>query len=304
VQFLIHGEGLDVTNIRSAIDRMGQSALVVGNEQRVKVHVHTHDPGALLSYGVRQGVISDVVVENMQAQAVQFAQSEWVNLLQLNGETKTAKKTATVAAVAGPGFAWILQDLGVTHLLEKSAAGPEWLQVIDQVEAEEILILPNSPQAMEVVQNITSPPDKKVAIVPTQTLPAGIAALLRFNEQADFLINVQQMTHAAALVQTIEMVEAIAAGLSNQLTFKKGDILGFINHHLSQVGSAYPQVLLNILEQQEVSDYELITLYFGEGISAVQAEKLADEISSAYPELDLEIYEGGQPDSDYIISLE
>jgi DAK2 domain fusion protein YloV len=298
VQFLIQGEHLDVAEIRTYIDSVGWSTLVVGDEGLVKVHVHTEDPGVPLSYGVKQGVIRDIVVENMDEQAKAFA-----HVVEEQKET-----IATIAVAPGEGLARIFQSLGVSRVLSggqtKNPSVQELLVAINQVKADEVLILPNNSNVILAAQQAQTLSQKKVEVLPTQTIPQGITALLAFNYQADLETNFQGMAEAAQQVQTIEVTQVVRDSNFNGFKVKLGDVMGFLNNELVSAGQSYEQVCLDVLSQAETDTCEIMTIYFGQDSSPEQARVLAGKINEFYPELEVEIHEGGQPHYQYIISLE
>jgi len=145
---------------------------------------------------------------------------------------------------------------------------------------------------------------RSVQVIPTKTVPQGIAALLAFNDQADLVTNERRMLEAAQQVQTIEVTRAVRSGTFNGFEIKPDDVVGLLNGTLAALGQEHHRVVIDILGQIELNDYEILTLYYGQDSSAVQAETLADRIRGAYPELEFEIHPGGQPHYQYIISLE
>jgi dihydroxyacetone kinase-like predicted kinase len=141
-------------------------------------------------------------------------------------------------------------------------------------------------------------------VLPTQTIPQGITALLAFNYQADLETNFQGMAEAAQQVQTIEVAQVVRDSNFNGFKVKLGDVMGFLNNELVSAGQSYEQVTLDVLSQVETDAYEVMTIYFGRDSSPEQANMLAGRINELYPALEIEVHEGGQPHYQYIISLE
>ena len=306
VQFLIQGEGLDVARLRSDINRLGWSTLVVGNEQTVKVHLHTHDPGEPLSYGARQGLVRDVVVENMQVQAQIFSQNKPV----MPGQMTTAETgPATIAVVSGSGFIKIFESLGVTQVVfgDESSVPPleHVLKRIDQIRTNDILILPNGEPLAKVAGQVRRLSNKKIEVVPTQTIPQGVAAMLSLIPEADLQANLQQMTAAAQQVRTIQLRRANHQDASlSPIAVSKGDVVGWFEGQVAGNGPSYERVLTDILTKLEQDSYELVTFYYGQMISKNQAGALAQTIANLYPDLETEVHYGGQNFCQYIISVE
>ncbi|MFN8453752.1 MAG: DAK2 domain-containing protein [Anaerolineae bacterium] len=317
VQFLIHGDRLNVAEIRAQIDRLGWSTLVVGDEHTVKVHVHTQDPGIPLSYGASQGRLSDVVVENMEQQAKEFARQRaassllpppTVPLPMAEHLRDSITPLATVCVAPGQGLAQILQSLGASRIVfggqTMNPSPQELLEAIEQVHGHEVLLLPNNSNVILAAQQAQKLAAKKVQVVPTKTIPQGIAALLSFNFQGDLESNAQRMLAAAQQVHTVEITRAVRETQFNGFQIKSGDVMGLFDDELVSVGQAYDEVALETLAKVDLTAQELITIYFGQDSSAAHAQVLAAKITEQYPELEVEAHEGGQPFYYYIISLE
>jgi len=298
VQFLITGEKLDVEKIRANIDRMGWSTLVVGDSCTVKVHVHVENPDQPLNYGAGLGTISDIIVEDMGEQVKMFAQDV----------RKITANIALVSIVTGRGLTNIFRSLGADWIIPGGqAANPstqEVLEAIGQIETDEILILPNNRNIILTVQQAGKLSEKLIGVVPTETIPQGIAALLSFNDQLDLKTNTRRMLDAAQQVRAFEIIQAVRDATMNGFKVKRGDLMGLFDNRLISVGQRDDEVVLAGLAQIEVNDYELMTIYSGQASSPVQANTLGGKINALYPNIEVEVHEGGQPDSHYIISLE
>ena len=321
VQFLIQGDRLNVAEIRAQLDALGWSTLVVGDERTVKVHVHVHDPGLPISYGASQGILSDVVVENMELQAKKFVQERGagtvvaapvpplsfpVHMTDRLRETRTS--IATVCVAPSQGLADILQSLGANQIVfggqTMNPSPQELLAAINQVYGNEVLILPNNSNVILAAQQAMKLSTKNVRVVPTQTIPQGIAALLALNYQSDLEANAQRMLRAAQQVQTVEITQAVRDTTLSGFQIKSGDVMGLVNDELVSVGQDYDDVALDVLAKVETETHEVITIYFGQESSVAQAEVLADKIKMLHPKLEVEVHDGGQPYYHYIISLE
>ncbi len=319
LQFLITGEQLDVGKIRTQLETMGWSTLVVGDKQVVKVHIHTLDPGPSLSYGVSQGKISDVVVENMTEQARLFMNERSLESLPAThplvmaafGAREVEQQTADVTAILvapGQGLTRIFQSLGAGHVLaggqSQNPSTEELLTAINQVSSPEVLILPNNQNLILTAQQAKILARKRVEVVPTKTVPQGVAALLAFNTQANLDTNARRMFEASQQVQTIEVTHAVHTRAFSPFNIKVGDVMGLLNGELVSVGKTYKGVVLDSLSKIEIELYEIMTIYFGKESSSAQAKALAHTINELNLNLEVEVYEGGQPHYHYIISLE
>lgn len=326
VQFLIQGEKLDVETIRAQIDGMGWSTVVVGDEHHVKIHVHATDPGRPISYGAGLGALSDVVVENMEVQARQFVRSHMVPAAGQLGQAIT--NTAIVCVAPGRGLAQIFRSLGAGLVLPggqtMNPSTQELLEAIDRLETDNVLILPNNSNVILAAQQAQNLASKNVRVVATKTIPQGIAALLSFNYQADLETNARLLWEASQRVDTVEITRSVRDTRFNGLAIHSGDIIGLLNETLVSVGQDYDHVALDVLSRlgqngagpvrqpdyyppdfsRLAGKYELITIYFGQDRTERQAQRLADKICDACPDVLVEIHEGGQLFYPYIISLE
>lgn len=307
-QFIIKGQGMDVEAIRRAIAEMGDSVLVVGDSETIKVHVHSDHPGQVLEYGLSQGQITDVVIENMQLQYEAF--------LAAQKQTAPSRPTASVplaeigiAAVAsGDGLRTVLESLGVQAIIPggqtMNPSTQDILEAIRAVPSKQVIVLPNNGNILLAAEQAKTLADRPVAIVPTRTIPQGIAALLAFNYQADLETNVAAMTEAAAQVQTIEVTRAVRSAQVNGLAIQEGQFIGLLNDDLKTVGEDCVEVILSLLERIQAEEYEIVTIYYGQDVTEDEAHRVADALRERYDGLEIEVLRGGQPHYYYIISVE
>jgi uncharacterized protein len=304
VQFLIKGQSLDVGEIRDAIDAMGDSTLVVGDSQLVKVHVHVHDPSVPLAYGVRQGIITDVVVENMQEQYQDFVLSRG----SLTPSTEEITDIAIVAVVPGEGLVRIFESMGVGAIVSggqtMNPSTQEILAAVEGVQADKVLVLPNNKNVILAARQACELSSKQVAVVPTKTIPEGISALMAFNYQADLHGNAERMMRNAAEIQTIEITYAVRTTQVSGLEVKEGDVIGLLNDELVADGDDQVCVALDVLGRLLENEYEVATIYYGQDVTKEDADVLAQAISEHFPDLEVDTYDGGQAYYHYILSLE
>jgi len=318
VVFLLQGEKLDVDNIRQTIiDMGGVSTVVAGDEKMLKVHTHTPWPGKILDYGVSLGSLLDINIENLQEQSLTYAaasEAEHATDAQENtvtGPPDMAPLTlpvATVAVVAGAGFEKVFQGLGVSALVAggqtMNPSTEELLAAVNAVAADRVIILPNNGNVILSARQVVNLTGKEVYIVPTDTMPQGIAAMTGFNFEADFATNCQAMTEAANNVQTAEITTAVRTVQVNGVRVREGDFIGLINGHLSIAGQNMEHVIHDTLQRMKIDHYEIVTLYYGEDITARQAEETAKSIKAQYSHIEIEVVDGCQPYYAYILSAE
>ena len=322
VVFLLQGEKLDVDNIRqSIIDMGGVSTVVAGDEKMLKVHTHTPWPGKILDYGVSLGSLLDINIENLQEQSLIYAaESEAEHAADardtqddivthpLDTALPLTFHVATVAVVAGAGFEKVFQGLGVSALVSggqtMNPSTEELLSAVNAVTADQVIILPNNGNVILSARQAVDLTDKEIYVVPTDTLPQGIAAMTGFNFEADFATNSQVMTETANNVQTAEITTAVRAVQMSGVRVREGDFIGLINGNLAVAGQNMELVIRDTLQRMNIDRYEIVTLYYGEDVTAHEAQETAKRIKAQYSHIEIEVVDGGQPYYAYILSAE
>lgn len=299
-EFLLKGEGLNPDMIRTRLQRKGQSLITVGDDKTVRVHVHTLDPGNVVRYATSLGTMHQVSIRNMDEQHQDF--------LQMQKERMPEVDTAIVSIVAGDGLAEVFTSLGTTAIVPggqtMNPSTKEILQAVKSVGSNKVIILPNNKNVVLTAQQVQKLTDKQVEIIPTQTVPQGVAALLTFDYEADFATNVQLMKEAIERVKTIEITHAVRPANLNSLKIKKKQAIGLLDDELLAAGNTPEDVLHKILAKVHLRKTEIMTLYYGQEIKEAQAEAVGDSIKQKYPQCQVEVVRGGQPHYSYIVSVE
>ncbi|HZO72176.1 MAG TPA: DAK2 domain-containing protein [Ktedonobacteraceae bacterium] len=310
VVFLLRGEKLDVETIRQTIiDMGGVSTVVAGDEKMLKVHTHTLTPGKILDYGVSLGSLLDINIENLQEQSLTYAaESEAEHAAEAVQETAPVTQIATIAVVSGAGFEKVYQGLHVNAIVAggqtMNPSIEELLSAVDAQPTNQVIILPNNSNVILSAQQVVDLTPKEVYVVPSKTLPQGIAALLSFNFEADFTTNCQHMTEAIKYIQTAEITMAVRSVHIGSVRVREGDFIGVVNGDLVVAGQDITRVLHDTLQRMNIGDYELLTLYYGENVTHEEARQTAKSIKERHSHLEIEIVDGGQPYYAYIISAE
>ncbi len=308
VQFIIVGRRLEVGPIREAITAMGSSALVVGDAEMIKVHIHVSDPGEPLSYAARLGSLRDVVVEDMQAQYQEFIMGRTKAPVIAPATPIEPGQVATVTVAPGEGLAHVFRSLGAGVVIPggqtMNPSTEQFVQAIEALPTDQVVILPNNSNVVMTAQQAATLSTKQVRVVPTRTIPQGIAAQLAFSAQTDLLTNVQAMEQAVTQVQTGEVTMATRAVEMNGLRVQAGQVIGLLNDDLIAAGDTVEQVVWQLLDRMEIDSHEIVTMYYGDTVSAQQAEALAEAIRRRFPDQEVEVIEGGQPHYQYILSVE
>ncbi len=312
VQFILLGNNLNVLEVRSKIDAMGDSTVVVGDEATIKVHIHVKDPGVPLSYGASLGKITDVVVENMQMQMEEIIQAG-------AGSTAVAPppipeihvepgQVAVVAVAAGEGLADIFRSLGAAFIVHggqtNNPSTEEIFQALQDVPTDKLIILPNNKNIILAAEAARDLSPKHVVVVPTRTAPQGISAMLALNPAGELEEVAEAMRQASQQVATGEITTATRSVTLDGVEVKEGEIIGMVNGRLYVSGPEISGVLSAVLDGMEMEDREIVSLYYGEDMTQEQAEEMAADIEKLYPDLEIEVLPGGQPYYYFILGAE
>ncbi|HEX6553564.1 MAG TPA: DAK2 domain-containing protein [Ktedonobacteraceae bacterium] len=312
VVFLLRGENLDVDRIRQTIIEMGGvSTVVAGDEKMLKVHTHVPWPGKILDYGVSLGSLLDVNIENLQEQSLTYAAESEAEHAAESEDYKASSLTpdlATIAVVSGAGFEKVFQSLGVSAIVPggqtMNPSTEELLAAVNAVEARQVIILPNNGNVILTARQVGNLTDKEVCVVPSDTMPQGIAALLACNFEADYATNCQIMAEAATNTQTAEITTAVRTVYIGGVRVREGDFIGLINGNLTVAGQNIDDVIRDTLQRMHIDRYEILTLYYGEDVTAREAQETAKRIKGQYSHIEIEVVDGGQPYYAYILSVE
>ena len=301
-EFIIEGRDLNLEEIKEKIDSLGDSTMVVGDENLVRVHIHTFRPGSVIEYATGLGVLHKIKVDNIQDQHRHF--------LQFDREAVPPEEggIAVVAVVTGAGLTRVFESLGISAIVPggqtMNPSIEELLRAIDSLEAEKVIVLPNNENVIMSAQQARELSAKEVVIVPTATIPQGISAFLALDQRADLKTNAEAMERAAKGVQTAEITRAIRSTQIKGLQVEEGAVIGLLNGDLTASGDTLEEVAQEMLRQMGAERYEIITVYYGEDVSQDQAERLASEVRRRYPEQEVELIAGEQPHYHYILSAE
>jgi dihydroxyacetone kinase-like predicted kinase len=306
VQFILTGRNLNVLEVRARIDAMGDSTVVVGDERTIKVHVHVSDPGRPLSYGISLGHISDVVVENMQTQMEEIIQTSAPPALP--AAKVQPDEVAVVVVASGAGLAGVFRSLGAAAIVNggqtSNPSTEEIYQALDELPTDKIILLPNNKNIILAAEAARDLSVKQVAVVPSRSAPQGIAALMALNPAGDVAANASAMTRALGLVKTGEITRATRSVQIDGVDVAEGAIIGLADGKLVCAGPDESDVLSALLEQLDAAECGLVTLYYGADVTLAQAAEAADFVRQQYPDLEVEVIEGGQPHYYYILGAE
>jgi uncharacterized protein len=299
-EFMIKGEKLEADKIRTKLEKKGQSLIVVGDESTVRVHIHTLDPGHIIHYITSLGTMHQVSIRNMDEQYQDF--------LQMQKERTPSMDMNAVAVVSGEGMSNVFKSLGVMAIVPggqtMNPSTKELLQAVEAVPSEKVFLLPNNKNIIMTAQQVHSLTKKQVKVIPTKSIPEGIAALLAFDYEADFDTNIALMEKASDAVKTIEVTRAVRTTKLSGFKIKRKQAIGLLNDVLVDVANTPFEVLKKVLDKLELEKAEIITIYYGADTTVEEAEQISADIREQYPKLQIDVVQGGQPHYNYIVSVE
>ncbi|MDQ2805641.1 MAG: DAK2 domain-containing protein [Chloroflexota bacterium] len=328
--FILVGQDLDFPTVRAWIADHGDSVVVVGDNTLIKVHVHTERPGEILNYACDRGNLRQVAVTDMQEQHDEFIEMHGGGPLpptpsptKGGGVSSTLSSSAssgegsdesplsaigTLAVVAGAGMAQAFRSMGASALVEggqtMNPSTQDLLAAVERLPHAEVIILPNNGNIVMAANQVQDLTTKRVVVVPTDSLPQGMAALVAFNYEADLDNNVSAMQQAAAAVESGEITTAVRDVTLNGLSVRTGDVIGLHNGALVAVGPSEEAVATQLLDAMGTSAHDLVTLYYGADVTAAAAEAFGATVQAQYPDQEVEVVAGGQPFYAYIIAVE
>jgi len=288
---------LPLDGIRNFLSDKGDCLLVVGTPETAKIHIHTNHPGKVLDFCTDLGSLHEIQIHNMSEQSQE-----------MQIKARAVKHLGLIGVAMGSGLVDIFKSLGVDVVISggqtMNPSTQDFVEAIDQILAEEVLILPNNGNVILAAEQAAKVASKPVKVVKTRSIPQGIAALMAFNGESDLEQNAIKMEEAGKQVVTIEVTYAVRDAQYEERSISKGQILGLVNDKLVEVGEDVNQVVAKLLEEHLQDGHELVTAYYGEDISDDEAKLLIEELAAQYPDVDFELHHGGQPLYYYMLSLE
>ena len=317
IQYLVFGDDLNEDDIREHLLSMGGESVVVGGiGNMVKVHVHNVDPGPFISYGASLGHLDDIVLENMTLQTLR-RKGEWE-------EDAPAAQTApalaevakdpldcsgVVAVASGEGLRQVFESLGVCAVVmggqTMNPSTEDLLQAAERLPQEHVIILPNNKNIILAARQAAQISEKHIHVIETRSVPQGIAAMWEFNAEATVEQNIAAMTAAYQNTITAEVTTAVRNVSFDGIDVREGDLIGIIDGKLRCRGNNLDDLVQQILGCMDPDDEtELFTLYYGEPVSENEADMLLERLKPLFPEYEFELHDGGQPHYHYLISAE
>ncbi len=303
----------DEHEFKEYLSSIGDSIVCVADEDVVKIHVHTNDPGLAIQKALTYGQLSRMKIDNMREEHQEKLIKDAEKLAAAQKEKEKAKeprkKVGFIAVSIGEGLNEIFKELGVDYIIEggqtMNPSTEDMLTAIDHVNADYIYILPNNKNivmAANQARDLTE--DKDIIVIPTKTVPQGITAVLNYNAEEDVDTNEETMLEAIKCVKTGQVTYAVRDTHIDDKEIHEGDIMGIGDHGILAVGSEIRKTTLEMLEQLVDEDSELISVYYGEEVKEEDANELIEQIEELYPDADVDAHFGGQPIYYYVLAVE
>ncbi|UTR10920.1 DAK2 domain-containing protein [Evansella sp. LMS18] len=297
------------TDFREELSEHGDSLLVVSDEDLLKIHIHAEYPGNVISAAQRFGSLVNVKIENMREQHTSILEQESHSAAPPIVPEKAEKTEYAVITVAmGEGISRLFKSLGAKRVIEggqtMNPSTEDFVKAIEESNSEKIVLLPNNGNIIMAAEQAASVSDKDVVVVPSKSVPQGLAALLTFNPAAELDDNEEEMKEALSTVKTGEVTYAVRDTSISGVEIKKGDFMGIVEKDIVSTDSDVQAVAKELLGKMVDEDSEIITIIRGEDRTEEDADELAAYLEEQYKDVEVEVHEGNQPLYSYIISVE
>lgn len=287
------------------MNEIGDSLLVVSDDEIVKVHVHTEYPGEVMNYGQEFGSLVKIKVDNMRQQ------HETILVNEKPATPKASNKKTpygVIAVAAGEGVQNLFKSLGVNYVISggqtMNPSTEDILKAIDSINAEKMIILPNNKNIFMAADQAAEVSELPVVVIPSKTVSQGMTAMLAFNELNDLETNKKEMSMELENVVSGQITNAVRDTEIEGLSIKKDDYMGIIDGKIKVSKLNRKEVVLDTLRAMITDESEIITILLGEDGDMEEANEISDEISQEFPEVEVEIHEGQQPVYPYLLSVE
>ncbi len=312
VQFIMRGAGMNLSRIRRDFEALGNSVIVVGDDSTIKAHLHVDNPARPIDYAIAAGAaLDDVVVENMQLQYQELAAQ--MQMPSPANAAETASDLAVIAVAEGPGIQSVYRELGCARVIcggpGQSPAAEEFISAVEELAANQIIILPNDPNIVLAAQQAAHlMPDRAVTVLPTETAIHGISAMIAYGDAADSGAGpdamIDRMAEAAAECRVLCITQATRASEIGGRCISEGDYIAFIDGRLALAAADLESALQCAIAKLVTDETELASLYFGAELSPIAAGRLIECLSRRFDQLEFELIDGGQPIYPVLLSVE
>ena len=293
----------DEEEIKSYLSGIGDSIVVVSDEDYVKVHIHTDHPGQALEKAIKIGSLSNIKIDNMREQHMELVAKEQPS------KAKERIELGFISIAAGSGIAEIMRTLGVTEVIEggqtMNPSTDDILQAIENCNADTIVILPNNKNILLAAEQAAKlAKGTKVHVLPTTTIPQGISAMISYNPGGDLEAMLEDMEEAISYVKTGQITHAVRDTKVEGKEIKEGNFLGILDDRIEIVAQTLEEAAKDLIEAMVDEASEIISIYYGSEVSSDASAKLEEFLEETYSQCDIEVHKGDQPVYYYIISVE
>ena len=301
--FIIHLKQMttlaDIDKLKEKLMGIGDSVICIGDLELVKVHVHTNTPGIALTYALELGELDRLKIENML---------EENRALKAKLEAER-KEMGMLAICAGSGLEEIFKDLMCDRVIEggqtMNPSAQDIADAVQKINASNVFVFPNNSNVILAAEQAKALVNNRIIhVIPTKNVPQGFAAALAFNTEESVPENKTNMTHAIDNVASGSVTHAVRNTTMNGFKLKEGDIIGLDNKRILAKANNVDDATISLIKALKKDDHEMITLYYGEGVTEEAATALSERVSEEFPECDVDVHYGGQPVYYYMVSLE
>lgn len=295
-------------DFKAYLESIGDSIVVVADEDVVKVHVHTNDPGLAIQKALKYGALSNMKIDNMRMEheekLFKMAEKQQAESMEM-----PKKEVGFIAVSVGEGINEIFKGLGIDYIIEggqtMNPSTADMLDAIDKINADTVYILPNNKNIILAAEQATHMvEDKKIVVIPTKTVPQGITAIINYVPDLSVEENTETMTEEIKSVKTGQVTYAVRDTVIDDKEIKQGDYMGIGDSGILSNGTDMMDVTFRMIEDMMDEDRELISIYYGSEITEEDAQNLQSRVEAQYPKCDVELQYGGQPIYYYIVSVE
>lgn len=294
---------------RNDLSALGDSLLVIADDELVKVHVHSEQPGTVLSYGQRYGSLINIKIENMRQQHTNIVGESHTPLVAGEGQTqRNLQEYGIVTVSMGSGIADLFRSIGAHEVIEggqtMNPSTEDIVKAIKAVNAKKVFILPNNKNIIMAAEQAKDVSEEEIYVIPSKTVPQGLSALLAFNPDSDVTANEKAMTQALGHVKSGQITFAVRDTHIDGLEIEKNDFMGIAEGKIAVKDKEKLKAAEGLLEEMLDEDSEILTIIYGEDVSEAEVQTLTDYVEEHYEDVEVEVHDGKQPLYSFIFSVE
>jgi DAK2 domain fusion protein YloV len=303
----LKGNSFNEENFRNDLSQYGDSLLVISDDELAKVHIHSEEPGKVLTYGQQYGSLINMKIENMRQQHTNIV-GETHNQLEEQPSSKKEQEYGIVTVTMGQGVAELFKSIGADVVIEggqtMNPSTEDIVNAIEKTNAKKVIVLPNNKNIIMAAEQAAEVSSKDVIVIPSKTVPQGMSAMLAFNPQSSFEVNNEAMNEALGEVKSGQVTYAVRETTIDGIAISKDDYMGIQEGKIVCTNPDLITVSRELLQKMLDEDTEILTILYGEGVTSEQVKTLQDFISEQYKDVEIEIHDGKQPLYSFIFAVE